>query len=68
MMYNNLLSEDDYVVTVEEFRQAVGSGFFRDYDGYGHPVKDGKMTNVVIVPSRVHEIPDDATHIVWFNR
>jgi len=60
--------EDD-VYTVEEFLAHVQGGSFIDYDGHGRPVKDGMADeNIVIKPSRVHEIPKDATHVVWFNR
>jgi len=60
--------EDD-VYTVEEFTQHVKDHSFIDYDGFGYPVKDGKADpSIYIKPSRLHEIPADATHIVWFNR
>lgn len=42
---------------------------FIDYDGFGHPVKDRKCDpDIYIKPSKRHEIPEDATHIVWYNR
>lgn len=60
--------EDD-VYTAEEFRLCVKGGGFIDYDGYGHPVKDKKADpSINIYPSKIKEIPADATHIVWFNR
>lgn len=61
--------EEDDVYTVEEFKDICKAGGFIDYDGYGYPVKDS-MSNpsIVIMPSKLHEIPEDATHIVWFNR
>lgn len=61
--------DEDDVYTVEEFRQLVNSGMFIDYDGSGHPVRDGKCDpKIGIYPSRVNEIPSDATHVVWYNR
>lgn len=61
-------SEDD-VYTVEEFREHVSCWAFVDYDGFGHPVKDGLSDpSILIKPSRVADIPPDATHIVWYNR
>jgi len=40
-----------------------------DYDGYGHPVKDLKIDrDIDVYPSRWRDIPDDATHVIWFNR
>jgi hypothetical protein len=56
------------LMTVEEFREAVKHGSFIDYDGSGHPMKDGKMSRFDVYPSEVDEIPKDATHILWFNR
>lgn len=67
--YGCIPEEEDDVYTVKEFREACACGGFIDYDGYGYPVKDGKADpDVIIQPSRLGEIPDDATHIVWFNR
>jgi hypothetical protein len=61
-------NEDD-VYTVEEFTLRCKHHSFIDYDGYGHPVKDRKADNdIYIYPSKLHQIPSDATHIVWFNR
>lgn len=57
------------VMTVEHFRASCKAGAFIDYDGFGNPAKDGKVAGrLEIQPSRLHEIPEDATHIVWFNR
>ena len=60
--------EDD-VYTVEEFKRYCEARMFIDYDGFGHPVRDGKADeDICVKPSRVAEIPADATHVVWFNR
>lgn len=58
------------VFTVEEFKQYCQTGAFVDYDGYGYAAKNGMAAGgkAVIQPSKLNEIPDDATHIVWFNR
>ena len=62
-------SDEDDVYTVEEFLEFVRDNCFIDDDGYGHPVKDKKADDSIdIWPSRVDEIPEDATHIVWYNR
>jgi hypothetical protein len=66
--YIETIPEDSDVMTVEEFIHSCELGFFIDYDGVGHPAKDGKMSAVVVKPSTRKEIPKDATHIVWFNR
>lgn len=63
-------TDDDDVYTIAEFLENVESGGFIDYDGHGHPVKD-KMANssIIIKPSKCPQcIPDDATHIVWYNK
>lgn len=61
--------DEDDVYTVEEFRRHCEQGSFVDYDGFGHPVKNGKADpNIGIQPSRLETIPADATHIVWYNR
>jgi hypothetical protein len=61
--------DEDDVYTVEEFKHRCERRSFVDYDGFGHPVKDGKADeSIFIYPSKVSEIPSDATHIVWFNR
>lgn len=60
--------EDD-VYTISEFNEYCRSGSFVDYDGHGHPVKDRKSDPAIFIkPSRLEEIPKDATHIVWYNR
>jgi len=61
--------DEDDVYTVQEFIEAVEDCAFIDYDGFGYPVKDGLADNKIwIFPSKLHCIPADATHIVWFNR
>ena len=62
------ISEDD-VYTIEEFKEFVSCGMFIDYDGYGHPIKDRLADYLVyIYPSKINNIPKEATYIVWFNR
>lgn len=61
--------DEDDVYTIAQFRDHVKSHSFVDYDGVGHPVKDKKADQSIWVkPSRLHEIPADATHIVWYNK
>ena len=61
--------DEDDVYTVDEFRACCAQGAFIDYDGFGHPVKDNLFDgDIDIRPSRLHEIPEDATHIVWYNK
>ena len=67
-MYTKKINlEKEYVLTVEEFLQAVEHNTLIDYDGYGYPVKNGYADkNCTIIPSEFDKIPLDATHIVWF--
>lgn len=61
-------NEDD-VYTVKEFKDLCECHAFIDYDGFGHPVKDKKSDqDIMIRPSELERIPKDATHIIWFNR
>lgn len=59
----------DDVYTVAEFKEKCDCGAFIDYDGSGCTVKDGFADlDSNVKPSTRHEIPEDVTHIVWFNR
>ncbi len=68
-MYTEKLEDDDDLFTVEQFLKDCRAGDLIDYDGFGHPVKDGLVNEKIeIYPSRRNLIPKDATHIVWYNR
>lgn len=61
--------DEDDVYTVAEFRELCEDGSLVDYDGFGYPVRDSKANQKIrIRPSEVDQIPEDATHIVWYNR
>lgn len=61
-------NEDD-VYTIDEFKRFVEKSAFIDYDGWGYPVKNKKYDgDIQIQPSTINKIPNDATHIIWFNR
>jgi len=66
--FNENLPDYGHVMTVEEFKNDCAAGGFIDYDGFGQPVKDNKAAKIYIKPSALEEIPQEATHIVWFNR
>lgn len=59
--YGDLIPLDEWVRCCEV------DGFI-DYDGYGNPVKDGKLMNIIICPSKRDKIPEGTTHIMWYNR
>ncbi len=55
-------------MSVGEFTTTVEIGMISDSDGYGFPSKYGRMDRqTVVTPSKLHLIPPDASHIVWFN-
>jgi hypothetical protein len=56
------------LMEASEWLDAVDNGFFTDYDGFAKPVKDNLMADTRIYPSNTSALPDDATHVVWFNR
>ena len=58
------------VMPLESFIDCVKSGGFIDYDGHGYYVKDGKETNIMIIPSdfKHKSIRTEFDTIVWYNR
>lgn len=57
------------LIDIKSFMESCESNFFMDYDGMGHMVKDGKIIDPKwIWPSTRHTIPEDVTHILWYNR
>ena len=75
---------DGQIMTINEFTDSVACGGYTDYDGYGYPVKNGMVDRKRnIYPSLVgtgkemkswcpkhvdSDLPEDATHIIWFNK
>lgn len=68
VIYNKELPDYGDLIPVKEWIECCESGMFIDYDGSGYPVKDGKMNNDLIRPSRYKELPSDATHVLWMNK
>jgi hypothetical protein len=58
------------LMTIQDYLDNVKYGSIIDYDGFGHPVKDGLVdTSIDIYPSfGGTDIPKDATHIEWYNK
>lgn len=65
------------LMTVKEFKECCECGGFLDYDGMGDLVKDGQIVTPKgaeglmpdwIYPSKRNTIPDDVTHILWYNK
>lgn len=66
--YTYELSDYGDLMTVEDFKQSAECRALINYDGHGAVVKDGKMAKWIIYPSIAHLIPEDATHVMWFNK
>ncbi len=64
------ITVDDDVMSIKEFIHAVKSGLFIDFDGYGRYVKNGKKTNIQILPSDIKykAIRKEFDTIVWFSK
>ena len=57
------------LIQVGSFRESVTCGGFIDYDGFGYASNGAHFdSSRRIHPSCVEDIPDDATHVLWFNR
>jgi hypothetical protein len=60
------------LIEIEEFLNDIESGGFIDYDGCGHFATSDKMSNVEIWIKALflgkQDIPNWATHIMWFNK
>lgn len=58
------------LMTVKEYLINIAMGAFTDYDGYGYAVKDCHIdeSKSIFPSSGIDNIPNDATHIIWFNR
>ena len=67
--YSKDLPDYGDLMSVNEFISGCESGCFTDYDGSGHPVREGKMAgDIDVYPSKMNQIPYDATHVMWFNK
>lgn len=68
--YNDKITDFGDVMAVEQFKDIVKCGGFVDYDGFAHPIRDGKMNHsIYIYPSEMDTtLPEDATHVCWYNK
>ncbi len=64
------IPKDAHVMSMEEFIEAVQEEWFIDEDGSGNYAKDGKMSDIDILPSDVEygAIRKDFDSVVWFNK
>ena len=58
------------LMTLQHFIECVECGGFINSDGYGTYVKNGRLTNISILPSdiRYGTIRREFTEIVWYNK
>lgn len=69
VVYDSETSKWGDVMAVKEWVECCEVGGFIDYDGFGKPMKEGLVAcNCILHPSIRHLIPQDATHIEWYNR
>jgi restriction endonuclease S subunit len=68
--FDDNLPSYGHVMSLEDFIENVKSGGFIDYDGYGNYIRDGKESNIMILPSDVkHDmVRKDFDNIIWYNR
>ncbi len=66
--YTEELPDYGDLFTIEEFITECKNNMLTDYDGSGSSVRENKMAKDNIKPSRLDEILEDATHIMWFNK
>lgn len=61
-----------HLMKIEHWKLSCEDGGFIDYDGFGDLVKDEQLMGIFRRPSDVthngRPIPEDATHILWYNR
>jgi hypothetical protein len=62
--YDRLIENDDDVYTIKEWQAAIKNGFFGNYDGVGYWAKNGQYCHDEVFSSE----PQDATHVIWFNK
>jgi hypothetical protein len=57
-------------ISIQEFIELVGGGFFVDYDGHGYGIdKRGAVRDdIIIKPSQIDKIPEDIVAVLWANR
>lgn len=56
------------IMSRADWLRAVECRALIDYDGFGYAMKRGLVDTTPITPSRRYMLPDDATHVIWFNR
>lgn len=65
--YVEKLDQNGDLISREDWLESVKAGVFIDYDGFGYPVRGNRQSRQVIVPSTADQLPDDATHVIWYD-
>ncbi len=69
MAYTKVVDDFAEVMTVADYIDSVKCGGFIDEDGFGYPIKDNKAnTDIWLYPSELSKLPEDATHVAWYNK
>jgi hypothetical protein len=67
--YTDNLHSFGEVIGIRRFKIRVKEGEFTDNDGHGRPLRNGKMdSECLVLASQLDAIPEDATHIQWYNK
>jgi len=54
---------------VRRFRKRIQDGDFTDDDGHARPMCNGKLdSECLVLASKLDAIPEDATHVQWYNK
>jgi len=64
----NIKNGNGDLVSLTRYKQAVKEGFLTDYDGHGHPVKDGMLHGSKNIRPSTQRFPKGTTHILWYNK
>ena len=69
-------SHSGALFTVQEFKEMSEEGSLIDYDGHGDMVENGVVVTPRepgkfpewVLPSQANELPENVTHILWYNK
>jgi hypothetical protein len=67
------ITNDDHLMTINDWLEECYNGAFIDYDGYGCLAYEKQKSIIQVWPSMImnnefKQLRKDFTHIVWYNR
>ena len=64
------IDDNGDLMTIDKFRDMVKGNWFIDYDGYGNLATETEVSDIIVQPSKFAgmELPEWATHVLWYNR